>query len=89
MALGARSGSVVGLLLQRGSFLVALGTLGGGLAALAVTRYLRSLLFETSPTDVPTFVVMGLVLASVGVLASYVPALRATRVDPLEAVRLE
>jgi predicted permease len=89
MALGARSGSVVGLLLRRGSFLVALGTLCGGLAALAVSRYLRSLLFETSPTDVPTFVVMGLVLPSVGVLASYVPALRATRVDPLEAVRLE
>jgi predicted permease len=89
MALGARSGSVVGLVLRRGLLLVALGTVGGALAALGLTRYLRSLLYETSPTDAETFVVMALVLSAVGFLSSYVPALRATRVDPLDAVRLE
>ena len=89
MALGARSGSVVALVLRRGLLLVAIGTVAGTLAALGLTRYLRSLLYETSPTDVATFVAMGLVLAAVGFLSTYVPALRATRVDPLEAVRLE
>lgn len=89
MALGARSGSVVALVLRRGLILVALGTVAGSLAALGLTRYLRSLLYETSPTDVATFVAMGLMLAAVGFLSTYVPALRATRVDPLEAVRLE
>jgi ABC-type antimicrobial peptide transport system permease subunit len=89
MALGARSGSVVALVLRRGLLLVLLGTVAGSLAALGLTRYLRSLLYETSPTDVATFVAMGLMLAAVGFLSTYVPALRATRVDPLEAVRLE
>jgi putative ABC transport system permease protein len=89
MALGARSGSVVALVLRRGLLLVVLGTVAGSLAARVLTRYLRSLLYETSPTDVATFVAMGLMLAAVGFLSTYVPALRATRVDPLSAVRLE
>jgi putative ABC transport system permease protein len=89
MALGAHGGSVLALVLRRGMLLVALGTVAGAAAAFGLTRYLASLLYDTSPTDVSTFAAMGLILALVGFFSSYVPALRATRVDPLEAVRVE
>ncbi|HET6976213.1 MAG TPA: ABC transporter permease [Pyrinomonadaceae bacterium] len=89
IALGARSRDVLGLVLKEGLRLTALGV-GLGLAgAFAATRVLRTLLFEVKPTDPTTFICLSLLLAFVALLASYIPARRATKVDPLEALRYE
>jgi putative ABC transport system permease protein len=87
VALGAQSRDVLGLVLKEALRLTALGV-GLGLAgAFAATRVLRSLLFEVKPTDPATFICLSLLLALVAVLASYIPARRATKVDPLVALR--
>jgi putative ABC transport system permease protein len=88
-ALGARSTDVLALVLRQGMALVAIG-LGIGLAgALAVTRLLRSLLFEVSPTDPVAFAGMAGVLLVVAVVATIVPARRAAGIDPMSALRAE
>jgi putative ABC transport system permease protein len=69
--------------------LIACGIALGLSGAAAVTRYLESLLFALAPLDVPTFLTVSLLFAIVATLASYVPARRATRVDPLIALRDE
>ena len=75
--------------LGHGALLAALG-IGIGLAgALAVTRFLRAMLFGVSPFDPVSFVAVTLVLGTIAFLASYVPARRAARVDPIEALREE
>ncbi len=89
MALGARAKGVVGLIVWQATRMVLLGGLMGLGAALALTRFLRSLLYEVGSTDPLTFVGMGLVLALAAVLASYLPARRAARVDPVVALRCE
>jgi predicted permease len=89
MALGARSGDVSRLVLREGLLLGALGVVTGLAAALAATRVLRSLLFEVTPTDPATLgAVAGLLLAVV-VAATLWPARRATKVDPMVALRYE
>jgi putative ABC transport system permease protein len=89
MALGAASGQVLNLVLRQGLVQIAVGvSLGLGLAIL-VARALRIVLFQVSAVDPFTFVVVPLVLAATGVVASLVPALRATRVDPMVALRSE
>jgi len=89
MALGASRQNIMKLVLRQGS-LLALGGIGLGLiASVLVTRLLSSLLFAVSPRDPQTFFVVGLVLAGVALIASYVPARRATRVDPMVALRYE
>jgi putative ABC transport system permease protein len=87
MALGARAGHVLGMVVREAVLMVALGILIGGGGALALSRVMTSLLFETSATDPVTFVVVVLVLGTVGAIAAYLPARRATRVDPLIALR--
>jgi len=72
-----------------GARLAAAGVIVGLAMALALTRFLRGMLFEVSPTDPLTFVVVPLVLGAVALLASYLPARRATRVDPMIAIRTE
>jgi putative ABC transport system permease protein len=69
--------------------LAGLGTLAGFGGALTLTRFLRSLLFEVRPTDPTTFVIAAVLLTLVTLLACYIPARRAMRVDPLVAVRHE
>ncbi|MFY9609201.1 MAG: FtsX-like permease family protein, partial [Blastocatellia bacterium] len=89
MALGAPAGHVLKLVMRRGLALV-LGGLGIGLAgAFALTRVMARLLFEVSPTDPVTFLSISLLLAAVALLACWIPARRATQVDPLVALRHE
>jgi putative ABC transport system permease protein len=89
MALGARRGDVLKLVLRNGCKLALMGIAVGLAAAFAVTRLMQTLLFEVSPTDATTFSIDALVLAAVALLACYIPARRATKVDPLVALRYE
>ena len=89
MALGAQRGDVLGIVLGRGMLLTLIG-IGIGLGgAFVMTRFLSRLLFGVTPTDPATFVVVSMVLAIVAFLASYIPARRATKVDPMVALRYE
>jgi putative ABC transport system permease protein len=89
MALGAQKRDVLKLVVGKGMALAIIGTAIGLGASLALTRLMRSLLFEVTPTDWLTFVIASTVLLSVALLACYVPARRATKVDPLTALRYE
>jgi len=89
MALGAQTSDILKMVLKQGVLLALVGVAVGALAALGLMRLLRSLLFEVQTYDVVTFVVAGVVLFAVALLACYLPARRATKVDPLEALRYE
>ncbi|HYM02217.1 MAG TPA: ABC transporter permease, partial [Stellaceae bacterium] len=89
MALGAQTGDVLGLVLRQGAILTAIGVAVGAAAALALTRLMSSLLFDVSATDVATYVTVSALLAAVSLAATYIPARRATRVDPMKALRYE
>ena len=89
VALGAGTREVLGLVLGQGMRLVLLGVAIGLAASLLLTRFMTRLLFNVSATDPVTFVAMSSVLVGVAVIASYIPARRATRVDPIEALRAE
>jgi predicted permease len=89
MALGANDRRILRLILGEGVRLAAIGAALGIVAAFASTRLIQSLLFETAPIDPLTFIVTPLVLAGVAFLATYVPARRATRLDPMLAIRGE
>jgi ABC-type antimicrobial peptide transport system permease subunit len=89
MALGASSSSVRGLVLASGAKMVVLGLAVGVLLAAAGTRFLSSLLFETPTLDPVSFAAAGFVLVASAALAALLPALRATRVSPVEALRGE
>ncbi|HSQ22779.1 MAG TPA: FtsX-like permease family protein, partial [Pyrinomonadaceae bacterium] len=89
LALGAQSSSVLGIVLRQGLKLALLGVSIGVVASLALTRLMRGVLFGINETDPMTFVVISTLLVLVALLACVVPARRATRVDPLEALRYE
>ncbi|HEU4509143.1 MAG TPA: ABC transporter permease [Pyrinomonadaceae bacterium] len=89
MALGARAGNVLSLILKNGLALVLMGIAIGVAGALALTRFLTTLLFGVTPTDGVTFVVVSVVFFLIAMVASLIPALRATKVDPLVALRYE
>jgi predicted permease len=89
MALGAQARNVLVLILREAIWLVLIGVAIGIPIALYVSRFAKSLLFELSPTDPGTLVVAGVVLLLVALLAGYLPARRATKVDPLVALRDE
>ena len=89
MALGAQATDVLKLVLAQGALLALIGIAIGLAASLALTRVLSSLLFGTAPTDFLTFVLVSLIVAGVALAACLVPAMRATRVDPMTALRYE
>jgi len=89
LALGAAARDVLALVLREGVRLAVLGVAIGLVAAVLLTRLMRSMLFGVGATDPATFVLAPVLLVAVAVLASYVPAMRATRVDPIEALRSE
>jgi len=89
MAMGARRDDIVRLVLGQGLGLAAVGLVFGVLGALGLTHFLRSLLYEVQPSDPLTFAVVLLLLVSVSVAASCLPARRAVRVDPMVALRYE
>jgi predicted permease len=89
MALGARSRDVMKLVIRQGMWLVLIGVAIGMAASLAVSRLLKSFLFGLSATDPMAFGIIPLLLAAIALLACYVPARRATKVDPLVALKYE
>jgi putative ABC transport system permease protein len=89
MALGARRADILGMIVRRGLGLSLSGVVVGVAAALGVTRLFRSLLFAVAPTDPLAFAAAALALSVVAFAASAVPAWRATRLDPMQALRAE
>jgi putative ABC transport system permease protein len=89
IALGAQSGNILKLVMKQSLQLAVVGVAIGLVAAFALSRLIQSLLFGVGALDPITFVGTPLLLAAVALLASYVPALRATRVDPITALRYE
>jgi putative ABC transport system permease protein len=89
VALGARRDQVLRLVVGQGLWLALIGTIAGLAGALVLTRYLRSLLFDVSPTDPWTFIAVPAVLFVVALAASYFPARRVAGVDPIMALRYE
>jgi putative ABC transport system permease protein len=89
VALGAKTHDVLWLIVRQGLTLTLIGVTLGLVAALALTRVIQNLLYEVSPTDPATFAGIGLLLLLVACLASFIPARRATKVDPLVALRHE
>jgi putative ABC transport system permease protein len=89
MALGAQRGDVLQMILVNGGRMVGLGLIVGVLGALAVTRVIGSLLYKVSSSDPATLAGITLMLTVVGFLACWIPARRATNVDPLVALRTE
>ncbi len=87
MAMGARRVDVLALVAGQGVRLILIGLLCGTAGALAATRALSTMLFGVKPFDLPTFLATGLLLLLIGMLAIYVPAARAAKVDPMVALR--
>jgi putative ABC transport system permease protein len=89
IALGAQAVDVLKLVLRRGIWLAAIGVGLGLAASLALTRYMSSLLFQVAAVDLITYAGVAIALIGAALIASYIPARRATKVDPLVALRYE
>jgi predicted permease len=89
MALGAESGDVLGLVVRQGMILTAIGLVVGVFGGYALARLMAMLIYGISPTDVIAFLVAAMILSAISLLATYLPARRATRVDPMVALRVD
>ena len=89
MAMGAKPVDVVAMVIREGVGLIAIGVALGVGASLALTRTIRGMLFEVTPSDPLTFVLVVTALVVVALAASYLPARRATRVDPMQSLRFD
>jgi ABC-type antimicrobial peptide transport system permease subunit len=89
IALGARPASILQMVLGHGVLLTVIGIAIGISGAVALTKFMKSLLFEVPPTDILTFSGVGLALLMAAILASYLPARRAAAIDPNEALRAD
>ena len=89
MALGAQEGTVIGLIVRQAMLLVGTGVVAGTVLALVLSQTISTMLFNVTPTDPVTFALVAALLVSVALFASYLPARRATRVDPIVALRAE
>ena len=89
MALGARHGDVLGMVIGQGMKLTLAGIFIGLAGALALTRVLKSFLYQVSATDLPTYLSVSILLLGVALVGCVIPARRAARVDPMEALRYE
>jgi putative ABC transport system permease protein len=89
MVLGAQCGDVLGLVMKQGAGMVSIGLVAGLVVALILTRLMTSLLFGVAPSDLATYASVTAVLAVVALAACYIPARRATQVDPIQTLRYE
>ncbi len=89
MVLGAQTGDVLGLVMKQGAGMVVIGLIAGLVTAFALTRLMASLLFSVAPTDALTFASVTAILTLVALAACYIPARRATEVDPMQTLRYE
>jgi putative ABC transport system permease protein len=89
MALGAQRGSVMTLIIRQGMTVILIGISIGGITAAALARLMRGLLYEVGAGDPLTYIFVTVLLSGVALLACYFPARRATRVDPMIAIRHE
>src|SRR5678816_186625 len=89
LALGSPHSEVTGMFVRHGLRLSAIGAAAGLTAAFALTRLMKSLLFEVSAADPTTYLVVSATLIAAAILASYLPARKATTIDPSEALRSE
>jgi putative ABC transport system permease protein len=89
MALGAQQNDVLRMIVANAMWLAVIGLVAGLVGSLIATRLLSGLLFEVNPTDPLTFLVITAILGLIALLAGFIPARRATRVDPIVALRYE
>lgn len=89
MALGAQKSNVLGLVIKNGMILTLTGIAIGLAIAFSLTRLMGALLFEVAPTDATTFAAVPILFIVVALIACYIPARRATKVDPVVALRYE
>ncbi|HUQ88098.1 MAG TPA: ABC transporter permease, partial [Vicinamibacterales bacterium] len=89
VALGARPGQIIGMVVSQNLRIVAMGLIAGLIAAIPATRLLRGLLFQVGPNDPMTFIGIAVMLATVAIVASYLPARRGTQVDPVVTLKSE
>jgi len=89
LSLGAGTGDVLRMIVGQGMRLVVIGVAAGIAAAIGLTRFLTGLLFGIKPTDPVTYITVAALLSAVAFIATYIPARRATKVDPIIALRYE
>jgi len=89
MAMGARPSHILGTVIRQGMMLVAFGLATGYLGAVALTRFIRTFLFQVEPTDGATFAAVSALLLAAALIACYLPAMRAARIDPQLALRCD